>query len=724
MPGMKQQAKERIMLFLLRHSRFFDAKWYREQAGIPAGTDAAAHYLRGGWRTQDPSPGFRQAEYLAANEDVRRADVCPLAHWLFYGKRQHYPLYPGYVENHYHTYRVPRMLLRVFFETVFLRKRKRNRNVRLLVIAHVWYPEALGEMLEYCRNLRSYPWDLVVTTAEGDNAETVRREVLRFKQDAEIREYPNRGLDELPFLAELNRKNTEGYDLIVKIHSKRCDPRSGRLAEGMYFRKRDWFLCLFRAVLGAGQVHRNIDRLMRSRDTDLIAARNLIRHDTPRKEKLANRFLAQMGGSLGTRYTWVAGGVMMMRASCAAPVKRLSLQPEMFGPPIPGAFCAASALERYISGLIPADRKHGNPVCRIRLMINRIRFGGDLYPARGPEAPDTAAGEAAKDGKAAPRMLTAAFAVTETGENAVAGDYFTALELAKALEARGWGTKFLSRKDPGNRWYRVGPETDVLISMLEDYDPQHIHDDNPRLVTVGWARNWFDRWVKSPGTVLYDVLMASSGTACREMAECLGREVALLPIAANADRFRITEEKPVNPEYICDICFTGNRFGKRGIENQLVPETLPGTLHIYGEGWEKVKAFAPYLKGHLPYTEIPEAYRGAKIVLDDATPSTQRTGAVNSRVYDALAAGCLVLTNNARGAEETFQGLLPVFRNREELTELVRKYLEDGEARKEKVKVLRAFVLENHTYERRAAQLEEILRKRTAAAAETAEDRI
>ena len=30
MPGMKQQAKEKLTLFLLRHSRFFDEKWYRE----------------------------------------------------------------------------------------------------------------------------------------------------------------------------------------------------------------------------------------------------------------------------------------------------------------------------------------------------------------------------------------------------------------------------------------------------------------------------------------------------------------------------------------------------------------------------------------------------------------------------------------------------------------------------------------------------------------------
>ena len=78
---------------------------------------------------------------------------------------------------------------------------------------------------------------------------------------------------------------------------------------------------------------------------------------------------------------------------------------------------------------------------------------------------------------------------------------------------------------------------------------------------------------------------------------------------------------------------------------------------------------------------------------------------MNSRVFDALAAGCLVLTNNETGAKETFGGKLPVFRNREELEALLKQYLEDSNARLEKVKELQQFVLANHTYEMRAEEL-------------------
>ena len=80
-------------------------------------------------------------------------------------------------------------------------------------------------------------------------------------------------------------------------------------------------------------------------------------------------------------------------------------------------------------------------------------------------------------------------------------------------------------------------------------------------------------------------------------------------------------------------------------------------------------------------------------------------------MFDALAAGCLVLTNNEAGAKETFEGKLPVFQNREELETLLKQYLENEDARQKKVEELRRFVLEKHTYEMRAAELEKLIKR-------------
>ena len=702
MPGMKQRVKDGLSLFLLRHSRFFDAEWYRSQAGIPAEADAAAHYYHGGWRQADPSPLFNQQKYLEINADVRQAGICPLAHWLLYGRRQHFQLYAGYAENHYHAYRVPRAVLRAAGEALFLSLRRRNRKVRLLAVAHIWYPEAADEMLEYLKNLRSYRWDLAATVPEG--ADGIREKILRAKPNAVVTEIPNRGMDILPFLDEIRRRNPEQYDLIVKVHSKRCDPVKGRLAEGMYLRKRDWFVSLFRAVLSPLRVHRNIDRLMQDEGTDLIAAKHLIRHDTLRKERLTERFLKPLNLEIDPGYSFVAGGVWMMKSAYAQRLKTLSVGAENFSEPVPGAFSAESALERYITGGIPEEKKHGNSVCGLRRIMNRIRFGGDLYDGTRQERRESRTG----------RPLTAAFAVTETGSAAVAGDSFTAMELAGALERKGWKTVMLSRKELGDGWYCIGPDVDVLVSLLEDYDPQHIDEGSSDLITVGWARNWFERWADSPGTGLYDILLASSRTACGMLEAKTGRKTELFPIAANAERFRTEQDEDADDAYRCDVCFTGNRFDRREIEDELIPAELPYDIRIYGDGWDGVDTLASYSRGHIPYSLIPKAYHGARIALDDATASTKETGSVNSRVFDALAAGCLVLTNNEAGAEDTFKGKLPVFRNREELESLLKHYLEDEKARLEKVEELQQFVLENHTYEIRAEKLISLINARHA----------
>lgn len=49
--------------------------------------------------------------------------------------------------------------------------------------------------------------------------------------------------------------------------------------------------------------------------------------------------------------------------------------------------------------------------------------------------------------------------------------------------------------------------------------------------------------------------------------------------------------------------------------------------------------------GEVPYRLLPEIYRSSKVVIDDANHVTKPWGSVNSRVFDALACGTLVLTN-------------------------------------------------------------------------------
>ena len=103
---------------------------------------------------------------------------------------------------------------------------------------------------------------------------------------------------------------------------------------------------------------------------------------------------------------------------------------------------------------------------------------------------------------------------------------------------------------------------------------------------------------------------------------------------------------------------------------------------IYGKGWEQVPALAPYARGELPYERLPLLYPRAKLVLDDTQGPTLPYGAVNARVFDALACGTLVLTNCESGVRELFDEDFPVWSSRESLRATLDELLGD-DARRE-----------------------------------------
>lgn len=308
--------------------------------------------------------------------------------------------------------------------------------------------------------------------------------------------------------------------------------------------------------------------------------------------------------------------------------------------------------------------------------------------------------------------LKVAIAVTDYGPKVTAGDYFTAQEIAQYLESFGWSVVYLSRlKD---EWYQLDEGVDVLISLLDAYDLRLLPERKTRLHTIAWARNWFDRWCEMPCFNDYDMVFASSKKSCEYVLQHSQQKPLLLPIASNAERF---QDKPScnNPEfYESDICFTGSYWNSpRDIMDALSDDALSKyTFNIYGANWDTFAKFKPHDKGFISYEDIPFAYHNTKIVIDDANHVTKPYGAVNSRVFDALMSGALVITNGVEGSKDLFEGELPYYETSKELDDLLAFYLNDDKAREAKVKQLKGMILKNHTYKHRADAIRNALVKR------------
>lgn len=305
------------------------------------------------------------------------------------------------------------------------------------------------------------------------------------------------------------------------------------------------------------------------------------------------------------------------------------------------------------------------------------------------------------------KPLKIAFVVTENGENASAGDYFTALEFGESLKKLGWEICFLPKAGV-NYWYEVDEDVDVLISLLDSYDPRRVKCLNKSLIKIAWPRNWFDRWVSHPGFKDYDIVFTPSKTTLEYVKEKSDIKPFLLPIATNPARFNCNV--PKEKEYLSDYCFTGSYwYDPRDIIDMLEPKEIPYKFKLYGKNWDKIDKFKNYYQGFINYFKLPAVYASTKIVIDDANRGTKEYGAVNSRVFDALACGTLVITNGKKGAEETFKNKLPVFKSKKELNELIEYYLSNDDLRIAKIKELQRIILEKHTYHNRANTLKERL---------------
>lgn len=297
-----------------------------------------------------------------------------------------------------------------------------------------------------------------------------------------------------------------------------------------------------------------------------------------------------------------------------------------------------------------------------------------------------------------------AFAVSETAEGAVTGDPNVAAELGAALsELIPAAVIFL---DPP-RWYDLAG-VDVLIALLDDYDPRQIKEPALTVTLVAWARNWFDRWCTNPAIDAFHHVWASSETAAGYMREKLLRPVEVVRLATNLERF---EAATAVPALSSDYCFVGNYWGyQRELTYALRPSCIKAHGRVFGSHWDNVPEIASVLEGPVPYDTVPEVFASTKIVIDDANSATAKWGSVNSRVFDGIAAGKLVISNGAIGVKEIFGNTLPVWRDGADLANLIHHYLADEEARLKTAMQLRKTVIREHSYRHRASQVAALLR--------------
>lgn len=285
------------------------------------------------------------------------------------------------------------------------------------------------------------------------------------------------------------------------------------------------------------------------------------------------------------------------------------------------------------------------------------------------------------------------------------GDLYVGLGLAKYLHRLGWGITLW----PSERWDEPTPQgMDAAIVMIESFVPGLVHPDT---AVIAWVRNWTDRWAELPYLGSFAQIWCSSSASAERMREVYAGPVEVVPIATDPELFQ-----PVEVEREAGIVTTANFWGADRELIQALASLTSERITWFG-------ANAQYLdlpahidhRQAIDYFRLPEVYSGWQIVIDDVIEPAARYGNQNSRLFDALACGAVVVTNCRAGLEELGLGRVPAYDSPTALAATIRSLRGRSAKPAALAEELRAIVLERHTWHHRAEAVSILLERRTAA---------
>lgn len=137
--------------------------------------------------------------------------------------------------------------------------------------------------------------------------------------------------------------------------------------------------------------------------------------------------------------------------------------------------------------------------------------------------------------------------------------------------------------------------------------------------------------------------------------------------ATDPDRFN----PDVAPMADLDVLFVGRP--RSGVFRPIVRDAIEvgSNLSVFGEAWHRHIDPKYVVADYLPNSELPSAYRGARIVLNDHWDDMRRLGFYSNRLFDAVAVGAKVISDPIDGVEDIFGESVQVYRSVDELRELL-----------------------------------------------------
>lgn len=272
------------------------------------------------------------------------------------------------------------------------------------------------------------------------------------------------------------------------------------------------------------------------------------------------------------------------------------------------------------------------------------------------------------------------------------GDYHYALALAKSLEKLGYHCTVKTRDE----WYERSRNAYSIV-LRGKYA---CYPKIEQKYSIMWNISHPDR-VKVEEYNCFDMVYAASDVIEKQLKEKIKVPVKTLMQCTDPEVMTNVNEEA---EKKYELLFVGN---SRNVFRTILKDLLPTEhkLTVYGDGWDEFPVKDYVEAKYMPNEQVGQAYHDAKILLNDHWDDMKDNGIISNRIFDALAAGAFIISDDMPQLHKYFEGCLVTYRDREDLKNKIDYYLTHEDERKEIVGKGKKIVLRNHTFDARAKEI-------------------
>lgn len=308
-----------------------------------------------------------------------------------------------------------------------------------------------------------------------------------------------------------------------------------------------------------------------------------------------------------------------------------------------------------------------------------------------------AADERSRAGRRSP-----SFAILVTPWRRVAdrwGDWHLAHALARSLERQGHDAVVV----PGDEWDDpVARSADIQL-VVRGLRPAPEPGPQRQILWV----------ISHPETVdtaeceAADLVLVASERFAGELSRRSSTPVEVMLQATDHRRFAPRPPAPEHSHPLAVVAKTREEF-RPAVAFALEQGLRPA---IYGSGWESLVDRRLIVADHVPNEQLPLVYSSVGVLLNDHWESMRRWGFVSNRLFDALACGTTVVSDHLPEIASLFGDAVPTFETAADLRARVEEAFADPETTSRRVTAGRSAVLEHHTFDHRALQLLDAVRR-------------